>query len=192
MQKITEIKELHTIKRRQLENGVESYVEKKVVRFHEINYVEGLPRLGHFLLDRVFFYFFALGIGFAIGVVLELLNRQDFLNEPYFNLVDILFSWLILQPAYYFIFEISMQSSPAKLLLGRIVVDEYGNKPTPKQILIRSFSRAVPFEIFSCMAATGWHDDWSKTLVMRKKDLKALRLMQKINNIEEPISPINE
>lgn len=189
MQKITEIKEYHITRQKQIVNGVETFVEKKTVKFHEIKYVEGLARFGHFLLDRVFFYAFASIIGVGLGLLLVVFDKQDIIESPYFSIMDTLFSWLILQPAFYFIFEASIQSSPAKIILGRIVVDEYGNKPTAKQILIRSFSRSVPFEIFSCMGATGWHDDWSKTFVIRKKDLKEIRLLQKINNIEEPTSP---
>jgi hypothetical protein len=57
------------------------------------------------------------------------------------------------------------------------VVDEYGEKPTFSQIVGRSFARIVPFEVFSCLGATGWHDDWSKTYVIRKKDLHELKLL---------------
>jgi uncharacterized RDD family membrane protein YckC len=69
-----------------------------------------------------------------------------------------------------------LQSSPAKLILGRIVVNEYGEKPTFKQIVARSYSRIVPFEIFSCLSQFGWHDKWSDTFVLRKKDLIELQL----------------
>jgi uncharacterized RDD family membrane protein YckC len=192
MQKITEIKEYHTIQRKQMVNGIETYTEQKVPRFHTVNYVDGIARFGHFLLDRVFFYAFAALIGIPLGIILVFLNMQDILDSPYFNIFDTLFSWLILQPAYYFIFEVSIQSTPAKIILKRIVVDEYGNKPTPKQILIRSFTRSVPFEVFSCLGTTGWHDDWSKTFVIRKKDLEELKLLQKINNIDEQNTSTNQ
>jgi len=185
LQKITEIKIPHTLKKREMVNGAETFVEKTVLRFAEVKFVDGFPRFGHFLLDRVFFYIFATILGIVLGIVLVVIHRTSFLDDPDFKIFDTLFSWLILQPLFYFIFEASMQSSPAKAILGRIVVDEYGNKPTAKQILIRSFARAVPFEAFSCLGSRGWHDTWSGTFVIRKKDLAELRLLQKINNIQD-------
>ncbi len=189
MQKITEIKEVHSIKRKETVDGVETYVEKKYIRDHNVKYVEGLPRFGHFLLDRIFFYIFAFILLLPFGLVAKLMNITFDPDSDLFKALDILLSWFIMQPLYYFIFEATIQSSPAKIILGRIVVDEYGNKPTMKQIFIRSISRSVPFEIFSCLSTRGWHDDWSKTFVIRKKDLRELRLFQKINDIQEPLSP---
>lgn len=190
MQKITEIKESYTVKRREKVNGEYVMVDKTLVRFRDVNYVEGWPRFGHFLLDRVFLYIFTIIFGVMLGVILLLTDSAYILSEPWFGVVDTLLSWLVIQPLYYFVFEFSMQSSPAKLILGRIVVDEYGNKPTASQILARSFSRCVPFEYFSCLGTTGWHDDWSNTFVIRKKDLEELRMIQKINNIQN--QPITE
>ena len=45
-----------------------------------------------------------------------------------------LFNWLILTPGYYFSFEFGMGTSPAKAIMGRIVVDEYGNKPAAAKV----------------------------------------------------------
>ena len=189
MQKITEIKEQHIIKRREKVNGLETFVEQKFIGYRPVKYVDGMPRFGHFLLDRIFFYIFAMVVGIPLGIILVMMGFSIDTNDSSFISFDTIFSWLILQPLYYFIFEASIQSSPGKIIMGRIVVDEYGNKPSLKQILIRSFSRAVPFEALSCLGTTGWHDSWSKTFVIRKKDLKELNMLQKINNIQEPISP---
>ena len=192
MQKITEIKEIHILKRKAKINGKDTFVEKKFVKFREVKYVEGLPRFGHFLFDRVFFFIFTLAIGIPLGILLMNLGISIDSEDSFFKTFDTLLNWLFLQPLYYFIFEVSMQSSPAKIILGRIVVDEFGNKPSVKQIFIRSISRAVPFEAFSCLGTCGWHDKWSKTIVIRKKDLKELKMLQKMNTIDEPISDINK
>jgi uncharacterized RDD family membrane protein YckC len=189
LQKITEIRVPYTVKRRETINGVNQFVEKTLVRYADVKTVDGFPRFGHFLLDRVFFYIFSGILGFVLGIILVVTGTSSILHNSSFEIFDTLISWLILQPLYYFIFEVSIQSSPAKAILGRIVVDEYGNKPTAKQILIRCFARAVPFETFSCLGSRGWHDTWSQTYVIRKKDLKELRLLQKINNIQDqPVS----
>lgn len=187
MQKITEIKVLHTTKKKQLVNGVETFVEEQSWRYKDVKYVDGIARFGHFLLDRVFMYIFNAIFWVIIGIVVVLIaGTEVFEDESTLNIVDALVSWLFLQPLFYFIFESTMQASPAKAILGRIVVDEYGNKPTLKQIFIRSISRSVPFEPFSCLGQMGWHDTWSNTFVIRKKDLKELKMIQKINEIEQP------
>lgn len=183
MQKITEIKETHTVKRRETVNGEPIFVEQTLTRFKEVRVVEGLPRFGHFLLDRLFFYLFSLVIGVAIGLVIMLAGIQVDFESDEMKIYDSLFSWLVLQPLFYFIFEFSMQASPAKALLKRVVVDEYGNKPSMKQFFIRSIARSVPFEVFSCLGPRGWHDTWSGTFVIRKKDLEELKLLQKIDEI---------
>ncbi|MBA3683041.1 MAG: RDD family protein [Bacteroidetes bacterium] len=183
MQKITEIKEFHIFKKRKTVNGETIFVEEKVLRYREIPYVEGWARFGHFLLDYVFRLIFGLFFGVLLGLVLALTNNVEFLQDPNFDLYNRLFSWLILYPMYYFIFEFTMQASPAKAILGRVVIDEYGNKPSPKQFFIRSISKTVPLEVFSCLSTLGWHDTWSNTFVIRKKDLAELKLLQKINDI---------
>ena len=167
MQKITEIKEYYTEKRREIVNGEQTFIEKKLYRYRELNYVDGWARFGHWLLDYVFRIIFEMAIGVVIGIVLALTQSLDILDDPSIDTYNSIFSWLIFQPLYYFIFEVAMQASPAKAILGRIVVDEYGNKPTTKQIFIRSVSRVVPFEAFSCLSPLGWHDNWSNTFGVR-------------------------
>jgi len=184
MQKITEIKEFYTVKRKEKINGEVVFVEKKLSKYCEVAYVDGWARFGHWLLDYVFRIIFELAIGVILGVILALTGGLEILQDPSVDLYNKLLSWLVFQPLYYFIFEFAMQASPGKALLGRIVVDEYGNKPTAKQFFIRSISRVVPFEAFSCLSPLGWHDNWSNTFVIRKKDLKKLKLLQKINEID--------
>jgi hypothetical protein len=181
MQKITEIPEHYTVNRK--DNATGEYITSTLTKFREVPYVNGWPRLAHAILDVVFYFIFAFIFYFSIGVILTLLGSGEQLIEHIDN-YERLYSWLFIHPFFYFIFELSLQSSPEKAILGRVVVDEYGNKPSVKQLLIRSYSRAVPFEVFSCLSDTGWHDRWSRTFVLRKNDLKELLLLQKIGEIE--------
>lgn len=190
MQKITEITESYIIKRKVNINGEDKYIEEVQTRLKDVPVVDGMPRLGHFLLDRLFIYILEMMLGVVLGVIISLTGTEIDWNDEELKIYNSLWSWLIIGPLFYFIFEVSIQSSPAKAIFGRVVVDEYGNKPTVKQILIRSISRPVPFEALSCLSPRGWHDTWSKTFVIRKKDLKELKLLQKINTIEnEPHGP---
>jgi uncharacterized RDD family membrane protein YckC len=55
-----------------------------------------------------------------------------------------------------------------KLVTGTKVVNEQGLAPSLGQVIGRSFSRLVPFEPLSFLAANGrgWHDAWPHTYVV--------------------------
>ncbi|MFL5765839.1 MAG: RDD family protein [Bacteroidia bacterium] len=189
--KITEIKEHYKVKRKEKNaNGEMVEVEKTMWRFKEVPYVTGWPRFGHFLLDRVFYSICVFLMAAGVGVILGLSGNAgaiDSTNETIINVME----FLIIYPFYYLIMEAATQASLAKLVLGRVVVNEYGEKPTFSQILGRSYARIVPFEPFSCFGNTGWHDDWSKTFVLRKRDLEDLMVLARLQQhiAEEPASP---
>lgn len=70
---------------------------------------------------------------------------------------------------FYFIFESLWQKTPGKWITKTKVVSLDGSTPTQKQILIRSLSRFVPFEVLSFLNNKnpfGWHDKWAKTTVV--------------------------
>ncbi len=104
--------------------------------------------------------------------VRSLLNMQApeniFQVSPSEQIREILIS-LFATLFYYLIFELVTGRTPGKLLTNTKVVDLNGNKPDFKTVLIRSLSRAVPFEPFSFFGDTdkGWHDKWSKTRVVK-------------------------
>jgi uncharacterized RDD family membrane protein YckC len=189
--KITEIKENYKVKRKEKNaQGQLVEVEKLMWRYKEVPYVTGWARFGHYLLDLLFYYIASFFFGMILGVIMIATHSLGLLEGPLGSLLNLLF-YLILYPGMYIIMEGSTQASLAKLILGRVVVNEYGEKPTFQQILGRSYARVVPFEPFSCFGNTGWHDDWSKTYVLRKRDLEDLlvlaRLQQHLN--EEPAAP---
>jgi uncharacterized RDD family membrane protein YckC len=189
--KITEVKETYKVKSRI--RGSETaadgshFEEKTLTRYKEVNTVEGWARFGHFMLDRIFFYILTILLGLTAGTVMVLFGATAFLDSPGLDLIINLVNYFVLFPGYYLFFEYFMQSSPAKLILGRIVIDEYGEKPSFKQILARSYSRIVPFEAFSCFAGLGWHDTWSDTMVIRKKDLEELKMVMRLQQFGNDI-----
>ena len=58
--------------------------------------------------------------------------------------------------------------SLGKFVTKTRVVDYEGRVPSPNTFFVRSISRIVPFEIFSFLGQRkdGWHDRWSKTMVI--------------------------
>jgi len=71
---------------------------------------------------------------------------------------------------YYNVFELIFAVTIGKLVTNTVVVDQNGNKPTADQILFRSISRLIPFEILSFLSISGrgWHDKISKTYVVKR------------------------
>lgn len=71
--------------------------------------------------------------------------------------------------------ETSFQTTVGKMLTKTVVINDYAQKPTTKQILGRSLSRIVPFEALSCINGRGWHDKWSGTWVVEIKEKDKLQ-----------------
>ncbi len=190
--KITEIRETYIVKTRLKGDAIAAdgtkFENKTMVRYKEVQYVEGWVRFGHYIIDTIIYYFFSILVGIllaillvAFGVDIKSLTSD---NNTIVDLLSNLSSWLIFYPGYYILFESSMQTSPGKLIMKRVVVNKYGEKPELTTIIKRSYSRIVPFEIFSCLSSLGWHDKWSDTFVIRKKDLEELKLAMQIQEME--------
>lgn len=114
-------------------------------------------RLLHTLID-----------GLIITTIAQLLNR--------FTAIDINILYLIF-PLYYILFENFLQRTPGKYISKTIVVNDYGEKPSFKTIIIRTLVRYIPLEAFSCLDdySRGWHDKWSNTYVIKESYLPKLR-----------------
>ncbi|NLN33557.1 MAG: RDD family protein [Flavobacteriaceae bacterium] len=136
-------------------------------------------RFANFIID----YIFLLVLMFMFGVVLAILNMTSLLevfDKPFIgNIVGIFI---------YFVFMLVQEAafkgrSLGKLITGTQVVMEDGSEPTMNEYFVRSISRCVPFEAFSFFGTTGWHDSWSNTRVVIKKEFEENQL--KFNSIEQ-------
>ena len=75
---------------------------------------------------------------------------------------------LLTMLGYYVVCESLFGWTVGKLITGTRVVTNTGHRPSFLQILGRTFARFVPFEPLSFFgSATGWHDRWSGTRVVR-------------------------
>jgi uncharacterized RDD family membrane protein YckC len=70
---------------------------------------------------------------------------------------------------YHFLFEYFFGQTPGKFITNTKVVNEDGNKPTVKALLIRNLCRLIPLDNLSFLISDGWHDELSGTEVVRKK-----------------------
>jgi uncharacterized RDD family membrane protein YckC len=127
-------------------------------------------------------YFFAAFIAFdGYNSLLDWLNSFDKAQNFLF--------WTILMFLYYATFEILFARTLSKYFTKTIVVMIDGSKPKPIAILGRTLIRIIPFEYFTFFRGRkpGWHDELSKTYVVKNDkleqiiaDFKALHEMEKL------------
>lgn len=172
--KITELKE-KKMSTREIKDASGQRVRTQVVVElpRKIKTISGWPRFGHYLID------FVILIGISVLLTyIGLLNpaRNYFGSRGGMNFRYAFdFSGYIITFAYYAISEATMGRTIGKMVTNSYVIDEYAKKPEVGTILLRSISRIVPFEAFSCLGERGWHDQWSKTYVVSKTEWDSLK-----------------
>jgi len=70
---------------------------------------------------------------------------------------------------YYLLFESVLGITPGKLLTETRVINYEGNKPSLKNVAVRSIVRFIPFESLTFLQHNGLHDKLSHTLVVKEK-----------------------
>lgn len=144
----------------------------------QVKTIKSGPRFVHFLIDTIILSILISTYSFFYLMIKVILVDFDFI----LSLMNFIDSYIILfVPIYYIILENKFQKTIGKYFTKSIVIDEYGNKPDFKSIVIRNFARLVPFEFFSCLGdnySYGWHDKWSKTWVVSIEELDILKKLQ--------------
>jgi len=157
--------------------------QEEYIAWREVRSVSVGPRIGHFFADLLILQVLMLLVSF-IAIMLDVVT--DF-SKPLNLSVELIgnITVLCLYPFLYAISEHLLQRTPGKYLTKTLVIDEYGNKPELKSIILRSIIRLVPFEPFSCFDnySRGWHDEWSKTWVVTEEELKELKRLQEEQSI---------
>ena len=149
-----ELKEQHELKLR--ENEILNIMASKDKRF------------ANYLLDIIFLYIFGFVFGVILGIVLAIVSPESL---TIFEEDNKLFEYIlgfIAGMIYYSSLESLTGRTLAKFITKTKVITKKGEKPNFGTILIRSLCRFVPFEALSFLGAecTGWHDRWSKTIVV--------------------------
>lgn len=126
-------------------------------------------RIANYVIDRILFISFAGVFAFILGVILsgvspEAANSLTTMSDLVYYLIAFVLSFL-----FYFTLEAATGRTIAKYITNTKVVDESGNRPSAKVIIVRTLCRFIPFDIFSFLGsdARGWHDELSKTYVIR-------------------------
>lgn len=175
MKTINDLKVEKTFYRRERDilGNVERIPYQKEVKRH-INLVTPGVRFGYYLLDLVFYYIISFLITFITIIVVLSINQENYeflyLIDQYSTIISMFIFFL-----YYALTEYLMGGTFSKLIFGYVVIDEYANKMSFGKSLLRTISRFVPFEAFSCFGERGWHDVWSKTYVVKRKERDELK-----------------
>ncbi|WP_048506079.1 RDD family protein [Chryseobacterium angstadtii] len=145
-------------------------------------------RFINYFLDQLFIqiiyyaFFFVFGVGYAITYG-EGFATEDAEKDTTFTLITLTI-YLAMSFSYFFFMEYYLGKTIAKYITGTEVISIDGNKPTTKQIIARTFSRAVPFDALSFLGNNGWHDSWSDTRVINGKNYVAeIQSKAEINSI---------
>lgn len=131
-------------------------------------------RFLNYCIDLAFIYIIVLSIGTTLILIGEVFNMiavsnwVETLSMAEKSLYGALIAFL-----YYYLTEMYFSRTIAKLITHTIVVNRDGSRPTKKSYLIRSLCRFIPFEAFSFfgLTARGWHDAFSNTYVVKKREL---------------------
>lgn len=150
-------------------------------------------RFLNFIIDIVVRAIFLVVLGITSIIILNEIGYEDLAFEIE-NLDDKLIEYAIeyvFLIVYFMLFETFTQQSIGKFITQTKVLKIDGSKPTVVDILKRTFSRIVPFEPFSFLGGslTGWHDDWSNTVVVDLKKYTSEQLnaseLDEIGRIED-------
>ena len=127
------------------------------------------------IIDFVFISVFIFVFSFFVVII-----GNVFQWDIYSAWVEIMISlgvvgtYLSFATIYYLFLESLFGRTIGKIVTGSVVVDENGLKPSFKIIFIRTLCRLIPFEALSFLSKSArfWHDSFSKTYVVEKKDLE--------------------
>lgn len=179
LKKITELTEIRwRIVPSRDDYGNFEETKENYVAYRRVNVVSSGLKFAHFLVDYICFQIVINIVSYFFQIILNFTDFNATINLTLALYTSIIL--LLLYPGLYAFSEFMWQRTPAKFLTKSIVIDEYGNKPELRAIILRSFIRLVPFEPFSSLGETssGWHDRWSKTWVVSEEELAEIKRLQ--------------
>jgi len=153
-------------------DGVTRQVARTVKQKIKVKTINAGLRYVHLIVD-----------GIALQVILHL--TKIFIVEDTQILAITSLILVVSYPTIYVFFEYKFQQTPGKMLTNHVVINEYAEKPSLRICMLRTAIRFVPFEAFSCLdsPSRGWHDRWTKTYVVEKKEVEKLKeILIKHNN----------
>jgi len=116
-------------------------------------------------------YITGTAVGYLLGILfpeymLSILEKENSIDLLMIGYLVAIFNYLI----YYTICEKAFRGYTfGKLLTGTRAIRRDGGELTIRDAFLRSLSRLVPFEPFSGFGESPWHDEWTKTTVIKAR-----------------------
>jgi len=131
------------------------------------DYAGSGQRFFNYLIDMVAFY----ALMFLVGIVLGLATVAGVAEAGSSSYVILSYAFAFgVFVLYYTLLEGSKGKTLGKLITRTKVLTEDLEPITYKQAFVRSICRFVPFEPLSAFfGITMWHDQWTKTIVVKDK-----------------------
>lgn len=122
-------------------------------------------RFVNLLIDAVAFYVLIIVLDISLIIFLHF-TPHNFINSKLIS--------IIVGDSLYIIFYTLIEGATKGRTLGKLItktvaVSEDGAPLTWKTALWRSLTRIVPFEVFSSFGGYPWHDTWTHTKVIKKR-----------------------
>jgi len=126
-------------------------------------------RFVNFLIDTIAMYIFSYGAGIIVVLLIFAGGGVDSSGTPGAEISFLLMLIMLCFSVFFFTFSegVSSGRSIGKLITVTKVVKLDESEITWKDALIRSLCRLVPFEPFSALGGSPWHDNWSNTKVIK-------------------------
>jgi uncharacterized RDD family membrane protein YckC len=161
-------------------NNLEEKIKKENQENVFLSTTQG-KRFLNYILDLIFLYIFSLVLWEILWIISsDLVRLTTDMNE---YLVGV-----VVGTIFYATCESIWSKTPAKFITKTKVITEKGEKPELSNIIRRTLIRFIPLEPFSFLSSDrpkGWHDRWSKTMVVDDETIKERERNKKGNFINE-------
>lgn len=155
----------------------------------EITYgmvASGSKRLINCILDTIVVTFIQIALAQIFNLLYQTYGHEFFMiGRPEMGNVKYTMFGLGINIVYYGLFESLCMRTAGKYVTNTKVVNRDGTTPDNGTILIRTLCRLIPFEFLSFILrkpAIGWHDSFSKTLVV---DIAAFAHAKRMNELKD-------
>ena len=110
-------------------------------------------------------------VGYLLGTffpefAVDLFSDLESMGAILFGVIVAYFNYIVY---YTFCEKLFRGYTLGKLITGTRAIRNDGQELTFKDTILRTLSRIVPFEVFSGFGGYPWHDQWTKTMVIKTR-----------------------
>ncbi|MEO5942512.1 MAG: RDD family protein [Ferruginibacter sp.] len=139
----------------------------------EINAVNVIPadkgvRFLNYIIDIIGYYLLTILLGAILGILAPKFILSLSTDSSTFTLFSYVFAYVIFWLYYAILEGLTKGKTLGKLITKTRAVKLDGSPITWSDALQRALVRIVPFEPFSGLGTSLWHDKWTNTIVIKE------------------------